>query len=421
MSEVFSDALAGWRRRLTAVRWLVSGLLCIFFLNGCGRQSAAKTDGSPRRPSTLVVPATGAYTGAFIAGDEATITEDDVQLENIEAFESDVGKHQAILAFSSYWGQQTFPTAAANVVIRHGSVPLIFWSPWDYPYLENKGPDRFRLDAILAGKWDAYIDQWADAARALGTPILVSFCNEMNGDWFPWSGTFYGAGDPVRGDGKSDAAPTPAATADSSANPAAAPPPQPPPAAAGPEFFKRTYRYVVNRVRARGARNVLWVFHVNNFSEPVAPWNRLANYYPGSDCIDWLGVSVYGQQFPSTDPRDWKDFEGLLRPAYDELAKLDPAKPIIVAEWGVGEFPKHGDRPGGGGDKAQWLNDAFNSMRLDCPRLRAAVYWHERWQNSGGGARGLYSNLRVTSSPAALAAYRRGVALPFWLSEPIFQ
>ncbi len=384
------------------LQWLLS-VAAILALAGCdSRSTAAKPDrpelvAPPRKGATLVVPVSGAYTGAYIAGDVETITEDDVQLENIEAFEAEVGKHQAIIAFSSYWGEQTFPHEAVQIVGHHGSVPLIFWSPWDRPYLENKGPDRFRLDAILAGKWDAYIDKWADAARDFGAPLMVSFCNEMNGNWFPWSGAFYGASDPAPGSTST------------------------PPLPAGPEFFKKAYRYIVDRVRTRGATNVLWIFHVNNFSEPVAPWNAIANYYPGPGYADWLGISVYGQQFPSNDPRDWKDFDGMSRAAYDALCRLDPDKPIMITEWGVGEFPKHGDRPGGGGDKAQWFQEAFNTMRLDYPRLRAAIYWNERWQNSGGGVRGLYSNLRVASSPQSLAAYRKAVALPFWLGEPIYR
>jgi hypothetical protein len=42
-------------------------------------------------------------------------------------------------------------------------------------------------------------------------------------------------------------------------------------------------------------------------------------------------------------------------------------------------------------------------------RLKAAVFWSERWENDDG----TYSNLRVTSSPQALKAYRsaRNVAI----------
>ena len=56
----------------------------------------------------VLVPERGAYTGAFIDFGEA---EDAVALETIEDFEEMVGKHQAIIASSSYWGEQSFPSA----------------------------------------------------------------------------------------------------------------------------------------------------------------------------------------------------------------------------------------------------------------------------------------------------------------------
>jgi len=120
----------------------------------------------------VVIPEHGAYTGAFMDfGDE----EDDVTLEIIEDFEQMVGKHQAIIASSSYWGEQNFPTDNLNVIWRHGSLPLLFWSPWDKPYEEDRGPDKFSLNEIIAGKWDDYIDKWADAARNFGHPLIVVF------------------------------------------------------------------------------------------------------------------------------------------------------------------------------------------------------------------------------------------------------
>ena len=45
------------------------------------------------------------------------------------------------------------------------------------------------------------------------------------------------------------------------------------------------------------------------------------NYYPGPDYVDWLGLSVYGQQFPDGK---WEDFNSQVRLPYDELCKLDP-------------------------------------------------------------------------------------------------
>ena len=46
-----------------------------------------------------------------------------------------------------------------------------------------------------------------------------------------------------------------------------------------------------------------------------------------------------------------------------------------------------------------------------------ADFWHERWQNGDQSI----SNLRVNSSPEALAAYRTGISAPFWLSRPLYE
>ena len=68
-------------------------------------------------------------------------------------------------------------------------------------------------------------------------------------------------------------------------------------------------------------------------------------------------------------------------------------------------------------DKAQWITEAFQIMQKRFQRIKAAVFWSERWENDDSS----YSNLRVTSSPRALEAYRRGVADPFWLDRPIYR
>src|SRR6195256_334417 len=99
--------------------------LLVILAAGCEKKTTVPRD--PNAPVEVLLPEHGAYTGAFMDfGDE----EDDVTLEIIEDFEKMVGKHQAIIASSSYWGEQTFPTENLNVVWRHGSLPLLFWSPW---------------------------------------------------------------------------------------------------------------------------------------------------------------------------------------------------------------------------------------------------------------------------------------------------
>jgi hypothetical protein len=349
--------------------------MVVFFVTGCCEAPAPQALGWLARPVHLVVPEQGAYTGAYMDFGEK---EDGVTLKKIEAFEKAVGKHQAIVASSSYWGEQSFPLQNLKIITRHGAIPIIYWSPWDRPYVEGQGPDRFSVGRILAGKWDVYIDSWAMQAKVFRRPFFVSWGLEMNGTWFPWSGYFYGGGK-VLSKGSY----------------------------AGPSLYKKAYRYIVDRARAVGATNIIWVFHVQNYSYPKDEWNQPKEYYPGDGYVDWLAMSAYGKQFVKNP---WVSPQDAMTWAYDDLCSINSNKPIMLAEWGVGEFPKDGD-------KARWITEAFGIMKTRFSRLKAAVFWSERWENDDG----TYSNLRVTSSRRALEAYRRYVADSFWLDTPVYR
>ncbi|MBU0664907.1 MAG: glycoside hydrolase family 26 protein [Proteobacteria bacterium] len=359
------------------VVWLVAVLFsCGVLCAGCQHEEPARVNDDG--PKELSMPDKGAYTGAYVDFGEG---EGNVTFDAITAFEQMSGKHLAIIGFGNFWGEQVFPVKAVKIVSGYGAIPLIYWSPWDRPYVEYQRPDRFKLPDILAGKWDIYIDQWADAARNYGKPIMVSWGLEMNGTWFPWSGSYFGGG---RVTGHKDGHPL----------------------YAGPELVKKAYRYVVDRVRSRKAVNILWGFHVNHYGMPQKSWNKIANYYPGADYVDWLGLSVYGKMLRS---EDWASFYDVMESSYQEICRLDPLKPVILAEWGVGEFPP--------ASKAEFFTKAFADLETRYPRVKGAVYWHERWENKDGS----FSNLHINSSPEALDAYRNGLAAPYWIDRPHFR
>jgi hypothetical protein len=100
---------------------------------------------------------------------------------------------------------------------------------------------------------------------------------------------------------------------------------------------------------------------------------------------------------------------------YQELSGIDPSKPVMIAEWATGEFPYEPREPGI--HKPEWIKQGLELFRTRYPRVKAAVYWHERWQNLDQS----YSNLRVNSSVESLEAYRNGIGDPYWLGNLILR
>ena len=110
------------------------------------------------------------------------------------------------------------------------------------------------------------------------------------------------------------------------------------------------------------------------------------------------------------------DVPSLVDWPYQQMCRLDPNKPIMIAEWATGEFPLT-TAPPSAIRKPAWIKQGLELFRTRYPRIRAALYWHERWQNADGS----YSNLRVNSSVESLQAYRDGIAHPDWLGDLILR
>lgn len=64
--------------------------------------------------------------------------------------------------------------------------------------------------------------------------------------------------------------------------------------------------------------------------------------------------------------------------------------------------------------KAGWIQDAFQALNSGrYPRIKAISYWNENWGNTV-----LPSQLRIDSSPEALAAYQQGIAEGHYTATP---
>lgn len=306
--------------------------------------------------------------------------EDEVSAQRIEDFEILAEKPIAWAYFSNNWWRPVpgiqFPAAAVEqIYCQADRLPFIRMMPRNQDELL---PDpNYTMQAFIDGVFDAELTQWALDAKAADIPLIVEFGTECNGWWFPWNAKWNGRhhtteyGDPNEYDGM--------------------------------ERFRDAYRHIIDLFRALEVDNITWVFHVDAYNDPNTPWNQMAGYYPGDDYIDWIGVSVYGPQ----DPNDgWWWFSDVLGDTWSEITSISTTgKPIGILEWGVIDYPWLGS-------KAAWIDDAFQSVLPGgayYPQINAMSYWHENFDQT---------NLRIDSSPEALAAYQSGASAPALVSEP---
>jgi hypothetical protein len=160
---------------------------------------------------------------------------------HLSGFEQATGLKPGIVENYQAFGQP-FPSYWAGTLLSQGILPLI--------QLE---PSRIGLPAIAAGRYDAYLSQYAEAVRALGAPVVLSFGHEMNGSWYSWGYRHV-----------------------------------------SPGVFVAAWRHIHRVFAAAGARKVLWVWTVVRKTpgdSRVGP--SLHRWWPGEAYVDWVGLDIY--------------------------------------------------------------------------------------------------------------------------------
>lgn len=220
-----------------------------------------------------------------------------------------------------------FPLSSVEAIWRRGAIPCVTWEPMYYDPSGNE--QMVGYQGILRGLYDPYLTAFARQAGRWGKPLMIRFAHEMNLSRYHW-------GTDARAFG-----------------------------AKSPEIYRKMYRYVVSVFKREGATNVLWVFCPNAESIPnprhdkTASWNDVRRYYPGDQWVDVLGMDGYNWGTTQTKENhgwdsSWRSFAGIFQPLYEELKILSPGKPLFVFETST---------VGSGGDKAQWIREAFETVR----------------------------------------------------------
>ncbi len=310
------------------------------------------------------------YHGVYPGQD--TGSEDNFTNADLQSYEQMTGRRVAWVYLSNEWARnRQFPTAMATWIRQTGAVPFIrlMLRSNDREYHRER---EFTLQAIIDGKFDADFTSWAEGAVTFGSPVIVEYGVEVNGDWFSWNGRWNGA---AKTDGFGDSK-----------------------KADGPERFVAAYRHIVEVMRQAGARNITWVFHVDLNGSPEAAWNNFENYYPGADVVDWVGFSGYGLQTP-TEKEVPTSFREQLDAAYPRLVAMADGKPIVVCEFGA-----TAGRPGQPPD--QWAGEALKDLLTRrWPAVVGFSWWNEGWENDDNPAHN--STMRLQDNPALRETFVR--------------
>jgi beta-mannanase len=250
-------------------------------------------------------------------------------VDAVDALQSTLHRDINIVNWYQSWGggdwvSQVQP-GVIGAVTGSQRTPLLTWEPWD-PAAGADQP-RFRLRRIADGEFDAYIGAWADGLRDVGSEVYLRPMHEMNGNWYPWSGTV-------------------------NEN--------------SPALFIEAWRHMHDVFAAHGATNVRWVWSPMPQSVPDTPGNALERYYPGASYVDVLALDGYNWGSSHPEWGGWQSFTQVFKAGYDRLAALGE-QPIWFAEVGSA------DR---GGDKAAWVRDMWKTARR-WPRLKALVWFDQ--------------------------------------------
>jgi Glycosyl hydrolase family 26/Bacterial Ig domain len=301
------------------------------------------------------------YWGATI-GTQLTGNQPPWDMGAVTKFEEETHKKVSMVNFfqpfancnptCSFYG---FPTSPLENIRLHGAIPVLSWSSQSIP--SSKSEPDFQLSDVIAGRYDAYIREFATKAKTWGHPFMLRFNWEMNGKWFPWH-------EGVNGN--------------------------------QPGEFVAAWRHVHDIFTSVGASNVTWVWCPN---VEYSGGTSLASLYPGDAYVDWTGMDGYNRGTNPVSPEGWRSFSQVYRSTYNSLASLAPTKPMMIGEVASSEY---------GGSKAAWIKDMLARIPIEYTKIRALLYF-DKYDSS--------MDWPLETSGSSVSAFAEGIQDPAYVGN----
>jgi hypothetical protein len=314
-------------------------------------------------PAAPVAPVS-LYWGASI-GDQLSGDQPPWDMGALSQFEGMAGKGLSLVHFMAPFAQCSssscsyykFPVKEMEGIRQHGSIPFFSWSSQSIP--SSLDEPNFQLSDVIAGAHDAYIREWATAAKEWGKPFFLRFNWEMNGNWFPWS-------EGVNGN--------------------------------QPGEYVAAWRHVHDIFTAVGATNATWVWCPN--VDPGGKMQDLAPVYPGDAYVDWTSLDGYNWGTNPANPDRWRSFDELYDSTYHEVVDtIAPSKPMVIGEVGSTEY---------GGSKAEWIQEMLAELPVKYPQIRGLL-WFEKFDDG--------MDWPIETSASATSAFAAGIQSPSYLAN----
>lgn len=275
------------------------------------------------------------------------------RIEDIAPFEAAIGRKTDIFL---WYGtiDANFDTVNMTEIAAGGRVIQLSWEPRSSLALDPVNQPAYRLKNITRGDFDSQIRRWARQLRDFGYPVLLRPMCEMNGTWTSWSGT-------VNGNTPGD--------------------------------FIPAWRHMHDIFVEEGASNVAWVWSPNADTSAADAQATFNSYYPGDGYVDYVGMNGYNWGTMVTGlfySSRWQSLAEVFGYSYD-VAAAGTNKPIMISETASTEL---------GGNKGQWITDAFASLPTRFPRV-VSISWFNVSKET---------DWRVQSSSASLLAFKNALS-----------
>ena len=288
---------------------------------------------------------------------------------NIDAFAAEVGGLPAIAgAYADLKVNAVRLKAFLDAVHAKGCVPYLTFDPKDFSNTDVASQYAYTTQ-IPEGVFDTNLKEVAGVLRDFGHPVVFRFAQEMNGNWYAYSGVFAGANTDADANGMPD----------------------------GPQRYIAAWRYVHALFAAEGANQLVWVFSPNAESYPNSAWNAPFAYYPGSAYVDWVAVDVY--EHPD---QKLQGLASLLDPFYNTMGLFWEAHAgdtaYALRPFGLSEF---GTARTDSSEKSEWYAGAVTTIAADS-RISFHALYNGRNETKDFSIRGLGQQLQVAYSSTRL-------------------